>query len=275
MSINLKQTLAKACAITGLSVAAAGAQSEIFWSNISLTYLNGSEYTNPFPNFDHNLPVGEKSNGQVYTFEHAGAYHFGKSFFFLDRFNSGDKVKNSDNTYTELGVDISVSWLGQTKLENDAIKDLYFTTQWENANPEGLESEDNILAGAGVRWKIPGFTFFDTNLYYRMNENLEENLQLTTAWSLPFEVAGAKLTFDGFFDWTTPTETLRDVTGDGNVEDYEMTFHAQPQLKLDVGHFFDKSGQYYAGIELDYWKNKLGQKDQDQTSPQFLVQVNF
>ena len=268
MSINLTQTLAKACAITGLSVAAAGAQSEIFWSNISLTYLNGSGYHHPFKDKD--------SDGQVYTLEHAGAYHFGKSFFFMDRFNSGDKEINGDETYTELGVDISVSWLGQTKLENDVIKDLYIATQWENANPEGLtpdgsdiESDDNILVGAGVRWKVPGFTFFDTNLYYRINENTEENFQLTTAWSLPFEVAGAKFAFDGFFDWTTPTEHLTFGS------DVEMTFHTQPQVKLDVGHFFDKSGQYYAGIELDYWKNKFGVKDQDQTAPQLLVQVNF
>lgn len=255
-----KKTL-KAASVGTLALASALPQAEIFWSNVSLTYLNGTDYQNPF--------ADEDSQGQVYTLEHAGAYHFGKSFFFVDRFNSGDKAINSDETYMELGVDLSLSWLTGAKLENDVIKDVYVATQWENANPEGIESTDNVLVGAGVRWKVPGFIFFDTNLYYRINENDQENFQLTTAWSMPFEVGAAKFAFDGFFDWTTPTENIR------ASYDVEMTFHTQPQLKLDMGHFFDKSGQYYVGVEVDYWKNKYGVKDQDQTAPQLLVQVNF
>ncbi len=166
-------------------------------------------------------------------------------------------------------MDLSLSWLTGAKLENDVIKDVYVATQWENANPEGIESTDNVLVSAGVRWKVPSFTFFDTNLYYRLNENEEENFQLTTAWSMPFEVGAAKFAFDGFFDWTTPTENI------SAGYDVEMIFHAQPQLKLDMGHFFDKAGQYYVGVEVDYWNNKYGMKDQDQTAPQLLVQVNF
>ena len=243
-------------------------QAEIFWSNIGLTYLNGSNYQNPF--------ADKASGGQVYTLEHAGAYHFGKSFFFVDRFHSGDKSINNDETYMELGVDISLSWLANESFDTALIKDVYLVTQWENANPEGqtpsgddIESTDNLLLGAGIRWKAPGFTFLDTNLYYRLNENDQENFQLTTAWSLPFALGAAKLVFDGFFDWTTPTENIK------AGYDVEMTFHAQPQLKLDLGHFFDQSGQYYLGVELDYWVNKFGVDDQDQTAPQLLVQVNF
>lgn len=261
MKPALRRTLTRLTALTSLTLSANALQADILWSNISLTWLGGEDYHNPF--------IDEESKGQVYTLEHAGAYNFGKSFFFVDRFNSGDKAINSDETYMELGIDLSASWMTGIKFETSAIKDIYLTTQWENANPEGLDSDDNLLAGAGIRWKAPGFVFFDTNLYYRFNENNEQNIQLTTAWSLPFEIGSAKLAFDGFFDLTTPTETL-----DGGY-DVEMTFHTQPQLKLDVGHFFNETGHYYVGVELDYWKNKFGVKDQDQMAPQLLVQVNF
>jgi hypothetical protein len=74
-----------------LALASSLPHAEIFWSNVSLTYLNGTDYQNPF--------ADEDSQG----LEHAGAYHFGKSFFFVDRFHSGDKAINSDETYMELG----------------------------------------------------------------------------------------------------------------------------------------------------------------------------
>ena len=255
--------LQKAAAVTALTMSSLATQAEIFWSDISITYLYGEDYVQPF------FPKGEESKGQVYTLEHAGAYNFGKSFFFVDRFNSGDKSINNDDTYMELGVDLSLSWLGGTKLENSAIKDLYIATQWENANPEGFESTDNILAGVGVSWKVPGFVFFDTNVYYRMNENTKQNFQLTTAWKLPFAIASTKWVFSGFFDLTSETETLN-----GGFEE-PIVFHTQPQLKLDVGDFWGDSDTFYFGVELDYWKNKFGQEGEDQLAPQLLVQVHF
>ncbi len=257
----MKNTFKSLAAAAALTTSAFSAQADILWSDISLTYLNGDGYVNPF--------ADKESKGQVYTLEHAGAYNFGKSFVFVDRFNSGEKTVNSDETYMEVGVDLSLSWMTGAKLENTVMKDAYIATQWENANPEGIESVDNLLAGAGIRWAVPGFTFFDTNVYYRINETSQENIQLTTVWKLPFSIASANFVFDGFFDLTTPTEDIK------SGADVAMTFHTQPQLKLDVGHFFDKGEKFYVGVELDYWKNKLGVKGQDQTAPQLLVQVHF
>ena len=64
----------KAAACAAMVTASLGAQAEIFWSYINITYLCGQDYVQPF------FPQGEESKGQVYTLEHAGAYNFGKSF---------------------------------------------------------------------------------------------------------------------------------------------------------------------------------------------------
>ncbi len=179
----------------------------------------------------------------------------------------------SDETYLELGVDFSLTG---GKGFKGAVKDVYFVTQWENANGPATNI-DNFLLGGGLRWNVPGFIFFDTNIYYRENDDtqfevdIDNNWQLTTAWALPFNIASSKWRFDGFFDWTTATDYTHVFTGESK---FKSAFHTQPQLKLDLGDFWGQTDKYYVGVEVDYWKNKLGGKE-DQTAVQAMVQINF
>ncbi|WP_163933470.1 DUF5020 family protein [Paraferrimonas sp. SM1919] len=255
--------LVKSVAISSALIATSfTAQSEILWSNVALSYLNGDGYKQAF-----GPAAGTETKADVFTLEHAGAYNWGKSFFFMDRFIDNNNVIGNQ-TYTEVGLDFSLSNLFNTKLENAVIKDAYLVTQWENANPVNT---DNLLAGVGVRWNVDWATFIDTNVYYRIQDKngigTENNMQLTTAWSIPFSVASTKWTFDGFFDYATAHKN--------NFGDVEATFHTQPQIKLDLGDLWGTSNKYYVGMEVDIWRNKYGQKDINETTPQLMVQVNF
>ncbi|NRA41618.1 MAG: hypothetical protein HRU21_04835 [Pseudomonadales bacterium] len=251
-------TLLKKTAIaTALIASASAAQAETFWTNTSLTYLAGSEYLNPFSD--------EEADGSVITFEHAGAYSWGKSFSFVDIVRGEDEDDGLDETYLELGADISLT--GGKGFSDAVIKDVYLVTQLENGNPSGFEGFVNYLGGVGVRWNAPGFIFLDTNIYYRSNDAQDDNAQITVAWGLPFNIGGAAFSFDGFLDATTETEN--------DFGDVEATFHTQPQLKLDVGNFFGETNKYYVGVEVDYWQNKFGVDGADQTAVQLMAHVNF
>lgn len=255
-------TLVKSLALgASLLAATTATQAKILWSEVSISVLQGSEYHNPF--------IDDEGAGTVVTLEHAGAYNWGKSFAFMDKFITGDKDINGDDTYIELGADISVNWMGQTQVFDSAItKDFFVATQVEQIPNAGGANQDNLLIGAGVRWKVPLFVFLDTNLYARFNEDRDPNQQLTVAWLLPFEIATAKLEFTGFVDYATQTKRR-----DGST--YEAEWQTQPQLLLDVGHFGGQSGQYYVGLEYQHWENKFGIKGQTQSLPQIMAKVKF
>jgi hypothetical protein len=222
-----------------------------------LSYLSGSDYLNPFSDAE--------ADGSVITFEHAGAYDWGKSFSFVDIVRGDNDTDGLDETYLELGADISLT--GGKGFSDAVIKDVYLTTQLENANPSGFEGVVNYLGGVGVRWNAPGFIFLDTNIYYRSNDKQDDNAQITVAWGIPFTIGAASFSFDGFLDATDATKN--------DFGDVEATFHTQPQLKLDLGNFWGQANKYYVGVEVDYWKNKFGVDGADQTSVQAMAQINF
>ncbi|NRB39357.1 MAG: hypothetical protein HRU20_12955 [Pseudomonadales bacterium] len=238
-------------------------KSEILWSTINLSYLKSNDYLQVFP-----PAAGQTTSGQIISLEHIGLYNWGKSYFFLDRFHSDNEQIISHETYIEFSADLSLSWMTGSTMSYGPMKDSYIVTTWENANP--LNS-DNLLVGLGARWNIPGFIFVDTNLYYRFQDDLgigmEDNYQLTVAWALPFTFANVKFAFDGFFDWRTSHKN--------DFSHVASDFHSQPQIKIDMGHFWQQDNQYYLGFEWDYWKNKYGVQAEDQSALQVLLQVHF
>ncbi len=252
-------TIKNSVLLTLLLCTATFTQAETFWTNTSVSYLAGTDYLSPFSNTDTN-----EFDASILTFEHAGAYNWGKSFSFIDITSSDDENTSADETYLELGADISLT--GGKGFSDAVIKDVYLVTQLENGVAAG-SNFSNYLGGVGLRWNAPNFAFLDTNIYARSNDTQDNNLQLTVAWGLPFTIGAAAFSFDGFFDATTTTEN--------DFGDVEAIFHAQPQLKLDLGNFWGQANQYYVGVELDYWKNKFGVDGADQTALQAMAQINF
>jgi hypothetical protein len=131
----------------------------------------------------------------LFTLEHAASYNWGKSFIFIDKLDDKDagSTGGSSETYSEVTADISLSY----------------------------------LYGIGSSWNIPGFTFFNSNLYVRNNALKLNNFQWTTAWSYPFKVAEHQFYFDGFFDWESTPENGQNL------------FKIQPQIKYDLGALYD------------------------------------
>jgi nucleoside-specific outer membrane channel protein Tsx len=69
-------------------------------------------------------------------------------------------------------------------------------------------------------------------------------MQVTMVAGYPFEIGAARFLVDGYFDW---------VVGFGS-EDW--SYHLNPQIKLDLGHFWGKPEKLYVGVEPSFWWNK-------------------
>ena len=62
----------------------------------------------------------------------------------------------------------------------------------------------------------------------------------------------------------------------GNKEAKEGWILAQPQLRFDLGEAIGgEAGNFFVGIEYQYWQNKLGVKDQDESTVQLQTVWNF
>jgi nucleoside-specific outer membrane channel protein Tsx len=222
---------------TAITATAGIANAETFFTNNSLTVLYGTDYK-----------VGD-SDKAVLTFEHYSAHSWGDIFVFGDRLMN--QSMDGSETYIEVSPRFKVS-----NFDAGVIKNLYVATTWEMS-----ETADNLLVGLGTDFNIPGFQNLSLNAYQRLNDNQEDNYQTTAVWGVPFAIAGQDFMFDGFWDWSTGTET------------YAASSNFTYQLKWDAAKALGTSNKVYVGIEHAIWDNKYNIKD-GSTSPFGIADSN-
>lgn len=247
----MKQLKTIACAATLAAAVAAPAQAEQFWADNSVTVLHSADYLNAF-----NTVKKEKQEMTVMTLEHASGHDWGDVFFFADRLNGKGSNSDFNETYAELSPRFSLSNMTGSELKAGPVTDVLLATTYEFSSSSfevpGVGtlgfSQDNYLYGVGLNWDLPGFAFFQTNFYYVNNENVDDDLQLTVVYGVPFSTGDVDWMFDGYIDWSS------------EEDDHSAEFHFNPQLRADVGKFMGiTKSKLEAGIEYSYWKNKFGE----------------
>ncbi|WP_226664708.1 outer membrane protein OmpK [Microbulbifer aggregans] len=220
---------------------------EVFWQDNSLTALRGNDYK------VHYSLDSDDSSRTVMTFEHASGHSWGDLFLFSDYLVSDD---NSTEWYTEISPRLSLGKLSGKELAYGPVKDVLLAGQLELGNmddPDHLTATGphfmNTLTGVGFDLDVPGFTFFQANLYQRNNEDKADNEQLTLAWGLPFTLGSEEFLYDGFLDWASASA------------DAHSTMNFTSQLKWDIGARAGKPKKLYAGVEYVHWNDKFGIKD--------------
>ena len=250
------------------------------WSMTSARAQSAAEPTKADPFFlwtDNSisvLPYGwgyevDPSEQSTLTFEHAHASKIGDLFVFVDftkfhNSNTGDDW----NWYGEisprlsmgkiLDTDLSFALFGRSLFE---VKDVLLAGQYERGK-ESDEAEAVLLGvgfdldvrEAGLLGRFANFNYVQLNFYARAEladsqEDGFRDMQITAAASYPFEIGGSRFLIDGYFDW---------VLGLGSEQ---SSFHLNPQIKLDVGHYWGEDGKFYVGVEPDFWWDKYQIKD--------------
>ena len=216
------------------------------WSDYRLTYLQGNNYL-----------VGDNAR-QVWTFEYAAKTSWGDSFMFFDRLTSSD---GSTSTYGEFSPRIKIHEF------DGLVTNVYFAPSVE------MGPQNNYLIGIGSDLKLPGFSFFQLNMYLRDNGIGSNSFQTTLAWGMPI----GPLFYDGFIDFATSVDqTLANGTTVSSANQMNFT----SQLKYDIGPMLNINNKLFVGIEYVFWNNKFGIKDSpefptDERNINFLLKMHF
>lgn len=241
------RNLARASFLLTAAVLAGNSQAEMYWSNNSLSLLHGADYLHPF--------TGKDMEMTTMTVEHASGHNWGDAFFFMDRHNGKGQFADFQETYSELSPRFSLSSMSGKSLSAGPLQDVLLAFTYENGSNSTGFSQDNYLYGFGLKWKAPGFAFLNTNFYYADNENVQDDLQLTVTYGVPFALGTVDMMFDGYLDWSTAES------------DHASDFHFNPQLKANVGKFMGiTKSKLELGIEYSFWSNKFGVATDDNES---------
>ncbi|TWI52531.1 nucleoside-specific outer membrane channel protein Tsx [Pseudomonas duriflava] len=245
-------TLAASLLATGHAMA----ESPMLWHGESLTYLYGQNFRI------------DPAIQQTVTFEHASNWTWGDVFLFVDSiwFNSGATDSDGNHGfYGEFSPRLSFGKLSGTDLSFGPISDVLLaaTLEYDQNDGSGTRDNRNYLIGPGFDLKIPGFDYFQVNIYYRKPDGTTTPSgawQVTPAWSYTIPVGRSDILIDGYMDWVV-----------NNKGDYHANLHFNPQVSYDLGKALNLEAKHlYVGFEYDYWKNKYGIKDGGYVSENFV-----
>lgn len=225
--------------------------SPFFWTDNSLTILPWG--------WGFEVDPDEQS---TFTFEHAHASKIGDLFMFVD-VTYFHNSSSETNWYGEIGPRLSFGKVLDKDLSFVILrrglfefKDVLIAAQYERGDDADAAEAVNLGLGfdldlrrAGFLGLLGKFKYIQLNVYARAQladgrEKGFQDMQVTMVAGYPVLIGPARFLVDGYFDW---------IVGIGGER---ASLHFNPQIKLDLGHFFWKDEKLYAGVELDFWLHK-------------------
>ncbi len=212
------------------------------------------------------------------TFQHASSWKYGDNYFFITYFNGDDPSGfNNNDVYGEFYPNFSLGKI--------TGKNLSLGPMWDVGILLGLNfgADSNILKflpGVRFSWTIPGFAFFNTDFmaYIDASEGIingvgapkETNSYIIDVnWAYLFTIGGSRFSIEGHIEYVGAREN---EFGD----EVSWWILAQPEFRFDLGHALGRTQDHlFIGVELQIWKNKLGDKATDEFAPQALLVWRF
>jgi len=225
----------------------ANAEEFIQWQSSNVQLLRGSDYEISDP------------HGTIVTFEYVNQWSYGDFFMFIDQSKFDDGAKN---TYGELSPRFSLNKLTGEDFSYAVITDVYISTTIE----KGKGNVEAYLIGAGVGIDIPGFNFFNANIYSRHNSSLDDDTwQVTLAWQAPFSIGSTTWITEGFADFAGDAEP-----------GYVSNQFVVPRLLVDISGILNmKRESLWLGFEYSFWTNKYGIDGVDERAIQAQIKWVF
>ena len=227
-------------------------------------HLQFGQLLNPFS--------GAKQQTLVFTLQQASGWKFGDSFFFIDYLDDGgDDGFNDREFYAEWYPTLSLGKLAGRDFRLGPIADVSLVAGF-NATGDGKVVK--YLPGLRASWDLPGFLFLNTDLTAYLDGNTGisgggpsatgDSFLFDVSWVFPFEAASQSFAIAGHAEYIGGTTD--ELGGDVN-----WWILAQPQFTWDLGRaVWGTPHRILAGIEYQYWLNKLG-TDPDESTAQLLL----
>ena len=236
------------------------------WSSTEIHYSSG-DYLN-FANDKHDVTTS------IITFQHASGHKYGKNFFFVDHSRSD----SGSGFYGEWYSNFSLGAITGEEIGFGKVKDVGLIAGFNFAT---AVNNMWLLPGVRLALDLPGFAFANlditgyNNVPTTAGANEEKSsYMLDFNWAYPFEMAGGSWSLEGHAEFIAG----RDVINAAGVtqNESENWLLIQPQLRFDLGEAIGgDAGNFYVGLEYQYWKNKLGVRDQNESTVQLLSVWNF
>ena len=250
------QRIAVLAAMLTASTCTASAQTEF--------HLQAGKLRNPFE---------QKSvESLVLTVQQASQWKLGDSFFFLDYVVDRKRDGFNDRDfYAEWYPTLSIGKLKRTEASLGLVSDVALIA---GINMGGDAKVLKFLPGLRVSWDIPGFLFLNTDLTAYIDKNFgvvkggapQEGHSFTfdVNWAAPFKIGTQSFAIAGHAEYIGGRSNELGGRYDGSIL-------AQPQFVWDIGQAVaNEPNQFLFGFEYQYWRNKLG-TDEDENTIQFLV----
>ncbi len=222
----------------------------------------------------------ETDGTTILTFQHASGWKYGDNFFFFDHLNYGrtdaDKAADTakdDEIYGEWYSNFSLGSISGSDLSFGPIKDVGIIAGFNFS-----QEVDTLYYLPGIRLALdlPGFAFanIDTTLYIQDGSNKfgireDSAYMIDFNWAFPFRIGNTNWSIQGHVEYIAGAD--QEISGT-KIGERESWILAQPQLRIDIGDVIGSTpDQLFLGIEYQYWKNKLGDKDTDESVPQLLI----
>ena len=232
--------------------------------------------------------TGGTADTTIITLQHAGGWEYGDNFFFID--HSRYSVNNDANFPVEDSSEFYGEWYSNFSLGAITGNDFSF----------GIVKDIGVVAGVnfapevdsswllpGVRFSLdlPGFAFAQVDVTSYIHQgggsasssvftvvDEDSSFMIDFSWAYPFKIGSTSWSIEGHLEYIDG----RQQTNNFGSTELESWILFQPQVRLDLGEALgNKAGQLFVGIEYQYWQNKLGEKDTDDNTVQFLAVWRF
>lgn len=239
---------------------AASSQAAI-WSSSEVHYSSG-DYLN-FDNDKHDVTAS------ILTFQHASGHKYGKNFFFIDHSRSD----TGSGFYGEWYSTFSLGAITGSDMSFGMVKDVGLLA---GLNLAPGSSSMYTLPGVSLALDLPGFAFANLDITGYNNTKTngtsgeESSYMLDFNWAYPFKAGGLSWSVEGHAEYIAGRDKK---DGSGTLEDWILM---QPQVRMDLGEALgNEAGNLFVGIEYQYWKNKYGVKDKNESMVQLQTVWNF
>jgi len=237
------------------------------WQTNEVHFQYGNNFAIPFSAND------AEQDALIYTFQHADGWAYGDNFFFVDLIDAED---TGFDLYTEFYTNFSLGKITGKDVSFGFVKDVGILA---GANYAKDAKVFKFLSGMRLTWDLPQFGFFNTDVMAYIDASSgassggapkETNSFIVDVnWALPFSIGQQDFSLEGHVEY---------IGGRSNEFGGDVAPHVlgQPQLRYDIGKgLFDIPGHLFAGVEYQFWINKLGDRGTDEHVVQTLLVGRF
>lgn len=246
------------CLVTGAFLFGAHSALAASYSTTKVEALYGWDYED---RADAGFGIDNERHG-ILTFANASGWTYGDSYFFADFTNydrGTDEEQDYGSTHAEWNLRGNIGKALGQDWSFGPVQNVYLTGQLDIDRNSAVRKTTHLV-GLSVDLDVPGFRFVKAFAMYRDDDSGAadgSSEQFTLVWNSPFTLWGSNFSFEGFMDV---------ITDEGDLEEQLL---AQPQL---LWHATEHIG---LGLEYQYWHNKFGLDDTDESLPQALLRWTF